>query len=157
MGLFTRAIASASLKQQQKELRSYVTRLSNMDSDEIGGVLAIATHWRHTLGGEGIDVMHPAATVLSDPAIGIRINRIIKSLQKARRFPDAAGMMIWIHTIRTAYQPDLRPLARAMWGELRRGMEHVEEGANQYLLMTQTMLDTDNFDEFPEGLTPEPK
>jgi len=91
--------------------------------------VACATDWRHKLHDEGCDLLDPSICLAKDPMITFRLSNAIGKLQRSGNPQLAAGLMVWVHTLRAMTRPELRTLGRAMWRELERGFPHVEEAA----------------------------
>lgn len=156
MGIFVRWFAKWAVGAQKKELQSFVSALSAMDGQEVGFVLAIATHQRNQMETSGFRLMDPIIDYPMDPSVTFRLLRIIKEYQRAGQPSDAAGTMVWLHTMRVGAQHELRPLAREMWRQLERGMPHVMRAAAEIYALTHNFPDTTGSDRFPSGLTPDP-
>jgi hypothetical protein len=155
MGFFSRKIDKWAVKTQANEMSDFVSKLESMDGEDIGFVLAMAAHYRNGL-SSGQELMNPIAFAAINPTAALQLNRAIRDLQKHGRQSEAAGVMIWLHTTRAASSLELRGLGRKMWRELERGFSHVGKGAAIFFNMTGIILDVENANRFPEGLTPEP-
>lgn len=153
MGWLTNKIGQWSLRQQKEELETYLSILKSMDGPEIGFVLAIATHMRHGLESAHVDLMDPMACAAHKPDIAIELSRLINKFQKQGAPHIASGLMVWAHTIRAAIQPELRGIARAMWGELQRGFPYVQTAS---LNERGESLNIEGAINFPAGFTPQP-
>jgi hypothetical protein len=156
MSWFTRRFDKWASDTQHKEMSTFVESLKVMDSDEIGFLLASATHVRHALESMGHDVMHPVQYVSANPMFPLTVSQTIQDCQKEEKLPQAAAMMVWLHTARGAVRLELRGLAREMWGQLARGFDYVEQQAETFAQTTGARLDTRDAQEFPDGFTPEP-
>lgn len=156
MGILARLISSWSLKSQMKDLQSFVGQLEAMDSNEVGFLLALATHLRNELEQEGVRLMDPLIDYPLDPTVVLRLQRLIREFQRAGSMSDAAGLMVWMHTMRVGGQHELRGLARKMWSELARGMPHVVGAAVDVYRLTNKFPNTSGYEQFPQGLTPVP-
>ncbi|EPM0510240.1 TPA: hypothetical protein QDZ12_004212 [Pseudomonas putida] len=156
MGMFARLISSWAIKGQKKDLQRFIDQLAAMDSGEIGFVLAIATHLRNNLEESGYRLMDPLIDYPADPTVVIRLQRLIREFQRTGAMSDAAGAMVWMHTMRVGGQHELRGLARKMWGELARGMPHVVGASVDVYRLTNKFPNTSGYDQYPQGLTPTP-
>lgn len=141
---------------QEKELNNYTVGLRGMDGSEIGLIVAVATHQRHLLVAEGFNVMDPINFVSVNPMATYRLSQTIQSLQKERKYQAAAGLMVWVHTLRAATRPELRLLGREMWRELQRGFPYVEESALDAQIVMGLNLNVHDALSFPIGLAPNP-
>ncbi|HEY9036656.1 MAG TPA: hypothetical protein VIM96_08090 [Pseudomonadales bacterium] len=102
-------------------------------------------------------MMDPINYFSENPDFLLFLNTTIRQLQKETFMLEAGGFMVWLHTFRGAARLELRGLTRSMWGELSRGMPHVEQAALSHLKLTGNVFSIDDFDRFPQGMTPEPK
>lgn len=155
-------IANATLRwadgRQQKEIGDYIRHLRSMDGDEIGWVMAIASHQRQKLEtSRGWPLLYPAACWRLEPNIAIKLTQVTLEIQRQNSPQLAAGLMVWVHTIRVlspTSSPELRQLGREMWGELSRGFKHVSSAADQIAAMTGNRPCIDGADNVPDGLAP---
>ncbi|MDI7774817.1 hypothetical protein [Asticcacaulis sp. EMRT-3] len=147
-----------SLSTQLKEASQFVSHLSVMDSDEIALVVAFVAHWRNVyIDEKDIDLRQCIAIQGADPLFVLSLGNVLREAQKRKSFHDAAGLMVWLHSLRAGNSFENRGKAREMWGHLSRGFSKVFDAANEQRRMFGRLLDIDGFDEFPDGLTPEPK
>ena len=147
-------------KLQQRQIDSYLLKLRAMDADEIGYVVALAAHMRNKFLDEtGIDLLDPYAATAADPDCVIKLSKTADYFQKKGMIGriNAAGIMVWIHTLRATINPDIRMTVRAMWGELSRGFPYVQDGARLLKNMTGDTLVLSGAGRYPDGLTPQPK
>ncbi len=147
-------------KLQQRQIDSYLLKLRAMDADEIGNVVALAAHMRNKFLDEtGIDLLDPYAATAVDPDCVIKLSKTADYFQKKGMIGriNAAGIMVWIHTLRATINPDIRMTVRAMWGELSRGFPYVQDGARFFKDITGDTLDLSDAGRYPDGLTPQPK
>ncbi len=157
MDWFTRKFEKWATSKQREELTTFVAMLKAMDGDELGLLVAGATHARHVLEGLGHDVMNPIEYVVKNPGFPLTVTQTIQDYQKAGRPQEAASLMVWAHTLRGAVRLELRGLAREMWGELERGFDHVESATVVFANMGGIVFRTHGARSFPVGFTPEPK
>ncbi|MDG9785306.1 hypothetical protein [Metapseudomonas otitidis] len=141
---------------QKRELRKFVDQLASMDGSEIGLIVAVATHHRHAWEDEGVQLLDPINYVPKDPTVTVRIVRAIQGYQKSKEMIDAAGLMVWLHTMRVGARIELRQLAREMWRHLERGFPHTNAAAIEILNITGRMPRVGGYETFPSGLTPDP-
>ena len=113
-------------KSQKVDVDRFTLGLRGADSDQIALVVAIATHWRNVLKDDGVDLLDPMSAEQIDPMIALKLNKMIRQVQKENP-TFATGLMVWLHTIRTANTPELRLEGRAMWSELQRGFPFAQE------------------------------
>ena len=95
-----------------------------LEGSAVGMIVTVAAHWQNALRRDGINVLDP---MLVNPAVAWQLNRTIAKFQKEGAPHMAVGLMVWLHTIRAATTPEIRLMARQMWGELSRGFPYVLE------------------------------
>lgn len=157
MGWFSNKIGNWAVKTQAKELDQFIARLSAMDSEELGLVVAISTDRRHKLYELfGWDLLDPILVDAGDIAAAMKLNQLIRQVQKDNNMVVAAALMVWLHTLRAATAPDLRAKGRLLWGQLQRGFPHVFDAEAGFVAMGGPELNLDGYERFPEGLSPTP-
>ncbi|MCO7039597.1 hypothetical protein NAG83_24130 [Pseudomonas carnis] len=156
MGLFTKWKLSRYLRIQESEVSSFTAQLSQMDSAEIGVVVALATDTRNRLEDAGYLLSDPIVAYTVDPEIPSTLNEMIRSLQAEGRLQEAAAVMVWLHTSRVGARLELRPLARQKWEQLERGFPHAEGASMSLMRVFFRPIRIDGYDQFPKGLSPDP-
>ncbi|WP_395077506.1 hypothetical protein [Hyphococcus sp.] len=154
--MFEKLFNKWASRQQEKEIKNFLTGLASADGSELGLVVASASDWRHNFLALGIDLRYPAICLAKDPTITFQITRTIQDLQKSGQQHKCVGLMVWVHSLRAMSRPELRKYGREIWRELSRGFPHTVEsayGAGEILGMDFQTL---GHDEFPDGLTPDP-
>ncbi|NTI22280.1 hypothetical protein G6M87_10470 [Rhizobium rhizogenes] len=157
MGWLSNKLGNWATATQKKELTEFVDRLRAMDGSEIGLVVAIGTDRRHKLKEVlGWDMLEPALLERSEPFAAMQLNKLIRQMQVDKKPLVAAGLLIWIHTLRAANSLDLRQQGREMWRQLERGFPHAYASAEGFYDLGGPELNLDNYQIFPSGLTPDP-
>jgi len=156
MGLFTKWKLSRYLRIQESEISSFTAQLSQMDSAEIGVVVALTTDTRNRLEDAGFLLSDPIVAYTINPETPSALSGMIKTLQAEGRLQEAAAVMVWLHTSRVGARLELRPLARQMWGQLERGFPHAEDASMSLLRVFFRPIRIDGYDQFPKGLSPDP-
>ncbi|MGO6968220.1 hypothetical protein [Rhizobium leguminosarum] len=157
MGWLSQKVGNWATKVQRVELEQFVARLKAMDSSEIGFLLAVATDRRHALNKMyGWDLLEPSLVEAGDTTAALKLGQLIKALQRDNNLPISAALMVWLHTLRSANNLDLRSLGRDMWGELSRGFGSIYDAAQSFGESGGKVLDLADFQVFPAGLTPKP-
>ncbi|MGY4751421.1 hypothetical protein ACVNHC_16320 [Pannonibacter sp. Q-1] len=136
---------------QRAELQHFIDMLAGVDDDQLGLIVAVATNFRHSVGGT-VDLLDPINTV--DVNIPLQFVRHYQNLQKKGLQVLAPGVAVWLHTTRAVHSPSNRELVRQMWGILKRGFPHVEEAAIGFSSMTGESLDYSGYDQIPTGFEP---
>lgn len=144
----------AILRTMNEDIDRFLVSLEGMDAEAIGMVVACATHWRNVFSKDGINLREPMMEGRRNPMLAFEINRMIAQAQKAD--PSmAAGLMVWLHTIRAVTYPELRLKGRRLWGQLRRGFEFAQGGANDLHQLSGRVLDATGHDQIPADLNPD--
>ncbi len=121
-----------ALSAGSREVDKFVRGLRAMDARDMGAIVAIATAIRVNLETHGVipeDVFQDT-DLPSVEALGIlqmKINKVSRQFTKLGLPSDTAGAMVWSYSLRCLNVPELRPLGREMWAELRRGFPHVKD------------------------------
>lgn len=156
MGLFTKWKLARYLRVQKSELSSFTNQLSQMDSDEIGMVVALVADSRNRLEKVGFLLGDPIGTHAFKPETPSALNGMIQSLQAEGRLQEAAALMVWLHTARVGARLELRPLARQMWGQLERGFPYAKDASIGLMRILFRTIQLEGYDQFPKGLSPDP-
>ena len=105
---------------QMAEATRYLETLKGAGQGEIDMFASMVMLWRSFYLKRGIDfenIIHLAST---DPHFNLGLVKTIKELQKSGALSSAAGLMLWLHTARSALFPELRYTAKRMWEQLER-------------------------------------
>ena len=156
-GFLKKKILDKAVAIQVKEISDFNLNLSRMNSDEIGMGVAQATHIRHNFQERlGVNLLEPSVALLQDASLPLAINKTIQEFQKNGNMTDAAGMMIWLHTLRSMGEFEVRPHGRELWKQLARGFPHVTESALNFEMVSGVALNFEGYNEIPQGLEPNP-
>ncbi len=125
-----------ALKSSTKEMRRFIDGLKRTSDRGLGLVIACATVVRvnmeiHGAMAEGLVQRAGQASSEELGIMQMRLNRLSRQFSKRRQQGDAMGAMVLSYSLRSLNVPDLLPLGREMWGELRRGFAHVEEALRE--------------------------
>jgi len=152
LGWLKRRAELASLRAATEDLDRFVARLQGATSEELGMVVAIATILRTNFRSEGIlpdAVLGVGASATPDEEIStiIQLPRWIQLFQKEGQPSDAAGTMVWLHSVRViALYPELRNKGREMWQELHRGFGHAPQALEDIQALTGKTIPSEAFD-----------
>jgi hypothetical protein len=142
---------------QEREMRAWINNLAALDSSEVAGILVMAMHFRNTLlGNGGPDLLFPFVAIKNDPMIAIKLNKQLQELQNENLFSVASGAIVWLFTIRAAFEPELRDLGRQLWTQLERGFPSANDAVIGFHELTGVTLDVIDIGCFPDGFTPVP-
>ena len=156
-------IAKKATDTARKEMESFVQGLKGMGHSELGPAVLMATVARNSIKEravqlgfkEGYTLLSPFEFVKADPNCFLAINSVIKTCQKERNYVLASGFMVWEHTLRAVAAPELLPLAREMWAELKKGFPYVHDSYSAVLANPEANLPrslwSDDYMEIPEG------
>lgn len=159
-------IQKASTDAMRDDLARFIESLRGAGDYELGMLLVVANAIRLNFIATG--KLPPAALNLEIPrtkqlevkcdTCPIELNSAIRAFQKLGQPTDAAGTMVWLHSVRALNVPELRLLGRHMWGELSRGFPHAAEALGDTRRMGGKNLPDQLDDELtfvPVGLEPE--
>lgn len=143
---------------QAKELEKFVSNLRALDGAEVGMIVALATRQRHILAVEyGWFLLDPFVTLQRDPGAAITLNALIRAAQRRGQEPLAAGMMVWLHSLRAMQSPELRQGGRDLWRQLQRGFPYCDQAQDEFYAVSGEVMNLHDHDQIPIGLTPDPK
>lgn len=143
---------------QRREMVDFTENLEAMDGDEIGMLVACANHQRVVLREtKGWDLLYPAILCATRPDLPALVAGAIKDLQKQGKQPFAAGLMVWLHTLRSMETLELRKEGRLLWAQLQRGFPHAERSALSLIGLTGVVFRLEGVGLFPDGLEPTPR
>jgi hypothetical protein len=155
MGWLERKFYNWGIGAQKREIDPWLDNLRSVNGDEVGTLLAVATHIRHGLELRlGVDLLDPILTHTAKPDLIFELHRIVKHCQSTGQQSDAAGVMVWLFTLRCGAALELRQRGRELWKELQRGYPHVKEAADSLGALSGKTINIDGFDRIPIGLEP---
>ena len=117
----------AIVKGGREDLERFVYSLRGQSGAELGTLLVVAASVRIALRQSGV-LPDELVKVTPDPqqaAAQLAVAQLVRRYQSKDRLEEAAGAMVWLHTMRALSIPELRLLGRQMWRELARGHDHV--------------------------------
>jgi len=142
---------------QKREMTEWIDNLAQANSEEVAVMLCIATHIRNQIELEhDVDLLDPIVTYSAKPTFVMFLHGLIKGFQKQGQPSDAAGVMVWLFTLRAGGDIALRGVGRRLWRELSRGIPKVEEAELNYYSLTGKIYDTTGYERTPIGLEPTP-
>lgn len=137
-------------KQQREELQYYVDMLKGADIGARAMVVATATDFRNTVMG--------SPQFLKAQAEGTEVlflHQNYRSAQKMNLQQIAAGIAVWIHTLRAEKEVSNRYIAKEMWALLSSSFDEVGEAAEMLAsFMGGRELDIRGYDRIPYGFEP---
>jgi hypothetical protein len=158
----TRYFKEQALKSSTREISQFVDGLKRTGDRGLGLIVACATVVRVNMEIHGAlpeGLMQRAHQASSDElgAMQMRLNRLSRQFTKRRQQGDAMGALVISYSLRCLNVPELLPLGREMWAELRRGYPHVEEALREGEKRNGKPFDPRVREEWrtiPPGLTP---
>lgn len=145
------------IETQKREMTAWIDNLSQMNSEEVALIVCVVTHIRHQIETiRPIKLLDPIVTYGADPQAIMWMHGLIKGMQQDGRPTDAAGVMVWLFTLRAGGNLALRGLGRRLWRELARGMPKAKDAETNYWILTKQLLNIEGYDQIPIGLEPEP-
>ncbi|MGV7219588.1 hypothetical protein [Bradyrhizobium sp. UFLA05-112] len=97
-------------------------------------------------------MLQPGAVLAQHPELTFNFSRTVQKLQGSGDFAAAAGLIVWVHSLRAMTDPLLREDGRAMWRELARGFPHVMRTTAELEAATGKRVKIEGWQTFPEGL-----
>lgn len=134
-------------KEQREELVYFIDMLKGAEIGARAMVVAAATDFRNT-------VME-SPEFLKARAGGLDVIFLVKTYQSAQKMNlqhIAAGIAVWIHTLRAEKEISNRHVAKEMWALLASSFDEVEEAADMMaLIMGGREPNIDGYDQIPIG------
>lgn len=148
------------LKSAQQEITRFVSSLRVIDDKDLGMLLGVATIIRMNLDEHG-HVSGPVFNIESNTEAQAQAEEflldLIKTFQKKGQRTDAAGAMVWLHTLRAFTSPEITAIGREMWKELSRGFPYVEDSLKRIQELKGNSIPAEAYEEYrfiPPGLEP---
>lgn len=157
-----RKIRNAGAKAGAEDLDRFVLSLKGQSDDDLSMLVALATLLRGNFRSQGY---------LPDRALGVgmplpeeemaefqlKISKVFRIFQEGKQQTDAAGTMVWLHSLRALNYPELRLQGRMMWAELQRGFDGAETALEDVCQITGKSvppLAREELRFIPDGLEP---
>ena len=159
-GWIKRKISEASYKLALKDIERFLLILKGQDNNDKAMLLAIATVIRINLRNSGQlpqAILNLEASESDHANAQIFVANLVKLYQKIDQKADAAGAMVWLHSLRCQGYPELRLKGREVWAELSKGFPLVPDSLTEMLALTGNDLPAEAYQEFefiPVGLEP---
>jgi hypothetical protein len=129
-----------AVKSSRQDLERFIATLRGQSESEIATLVAVAAVIRMRLREVGhlpdevlqVTSMHEYEQAM----VQRRISRLVRRFQTDHEYIDAAGAIVWLHTLRSLSRPELRCLGRQMWQQLERGFMRTPEALAQMAAVT---------------------
>jgi|HubBroStandDraft_4_1064222.scaffolds.fasta_scaffold158946_3 hypothetical protein len=121
-----RKVQLAGIKGAREDLERFVESLRGQSDKEIGAVVAMAAVVRVALRQSGL-LPDELLQVTEDPQQSmaqLAVAKAARRYQGEKRYEEANGAMVWLHSLRALSTPEVRHLGRQMWRQLERGQLH---------------------------------
>jgi hypothetical protein len=132
-----RKVQRKTAEATRDDLQRFVWSLRGATADELGAIVAVATTIRLRMADAGSFPAYALTLSGYDARFQLKLANLVRAFQKMDQLSDAAGAMVWLHTVRALGCPEARELGREMWSELRRGFTHAEEALAGVEALTQ--------------------
>lgn len=159
--------AQWAMRRAALDLTKQIDVYRAMDDDGLALILVVATYARIQLALQGVlregSLDGSRERKVEDALAVMPIGRRIKKAQRKGNFVAAAGLLVWLHSLRALNAAELRDLGRLMWRELARGFPHIENAlqrADQMFgtpLSKSDVLSLDCYTFIPNGLDQKPQ
>jgi hypothetical protein len=130
-GWLRQKITRRTVRSEREDLEMFVASLRAQSEGDIAVVVAVAAAIRMRLREAGHlpdEVLRAASTPDFEQAtVQRRISRLVREFHSRSEYVDAAGAMVWLHTLRALMVPELREPGRRMWEQLARGAARTPE------------------------------
>ena len=116
----------AGIKAAREDLERFVESLRGQSDKEVGAVVAMAAVVRVALRQSGL-LPDELLKVTDDPQqamVQLAVAKAIRRYQAEKRYEEATGAMVWLHSLRALSTPEVRRLGREMRRQLHRGQLH---------------------------------
>jgi hypothetical protein len=127
-GWFKRKADHGAVNGARKDLERFLASIRRQSNEELGAVMALAAVVRLALRKSGL-LPDELLRITDDPEQSkaqANVARLISRYQSEKRFTEATGAMVWLHSLRALSFPEVRYLGTEMWRQLERGREHTQ-------------------------------
>jgi hypothetical protein len=133
------------------EMMPYIRQLISASDEDVADIYLAALAYRNTYKKAGIDLFKPQEAIEKNKTIALHIGAHIRDAQKSTLYVTAAGLKVWLFTIRSVMYDELRPVGIALWRELPRGFSHVRTAAEAAYEKTGVRIDLTDCGMVPLG------
>jgi len=142
-----------AVNKQMKEAEDFLSRMKSMNDDELGWPTALTFEAaKMVMEDRSVDVFDPYVAVHMDPEVTFYLSNMVGQLQKMGRQAVCPGVMVWVHTLRSASNHKVRNLVRKIWSELKRGEPYAEDARHELMSAFQMWPNLDRLGEVPKGM-----
>jgi len=138
------------------EMMPYLRQLSSCSDEDVASIYLAALAFRNIYKrASGIDLFFPHETIEKHKTIALEIGAHIRDAQKSTLYVSAAGLKMWLFTIRSVMHDELRPVGVALWREIPRGFPYVRTAAEEGYDHTGVRIDLTDCGMVPRGFQSE--
>jgi hypothetical protein len=107
------------------EMMPYLRQLSSASDEDVASIYLGALAFRNIYKKTGIDLFNLQEAIEKHKTIALEIGAQIRDAQKSTLYVTAAGLKMWLFTIRSVMHDELRPVGVALWRQIPRGFPYV--------------------------------
>ncbi len=142
-----RKVQNKAIAEARTDIERFVSSLKGLPNDAIGSLVAFAAVMKINLTQQGAlplgilesETYHRTGKA---PKAAMHLRKLIAGFQKDGQQQIAAAMMVWLHSLRAIFIPEITYIGQEMWSELRRGFPYAEESLeNLQIVMGITVPD----------------
>lgn len=149
------AAESKIIQSHLSEMMPYLRQLNDASDEEVAFLYLTALSYRNVLKRTaGIDLFNPQEAIEKNKVMAIQIGAQIRDRQKSTLYVSAAGLKVWLFTIRCVMHDELRPVGVALWRQLPRGFPYVRALAEQIYETAGIQNDITDLGAVPLGFEP---
>jgi hypothetical protein len=118
--MLNKFIKNSAIKTWQKELENFIDVFSTLSDEERANYFIWGVKTRAGAQIEGMFLLpdgtsNKSVELIAYPIMLEQFEGLVKYLDRNVGPVEAAGVVIWVHTLRGIIHPELRPLAKQMW------------------------------------------
>ena len=123
---FRRRDEIAPVEGVREDLERFVDSLRGMSDEEVGRAVAFTAMARVALRKSGAlpDELLQIGFAKKQAIAQLAVAQVVRRYQAERRFAEATGVTVWLHSLRALRTTEIRHLGREMWRQLQRGQLH---------------------------------
>jgi hypothetical protein len=134
------------------EMMPYLRQLSSISDDEVALIYLHALSYRNiTKKHTSMDLFKIKEAIEKNRMLAVRIGKEIRDHQNSSLYVSAAGLKVWLFTIRSVMYDELRPIGLGLWRELPRGFPYVHTLSRQIFEQSGIQNDLTDFGAVPVG------
>lgn len=145
-------ILKKALATRTKEVKDYIFHIEKLTDEDLGLILAFATHIRHHFDNlYGMKLLDPAFTIEKDIGSIMKLNMFYRDARKEQETQSQQvtipAIILWVHTLRSVEDKELIPYVAKIWEIFSNGVKHVPQVKEQ--LRASLNLNITDYDKVP--------